>query len=100
MKNSNAAPSSVCADDQLSEPHRELSAPPCRVCGKAEWVACYEPEHPERAICVECCGEGPEHHDGETGHGFDYDPTERDRVCRYCGQFAAITDYYDHWDEP
>lgn len=70
--------------------------PPCRMCARAEGVACYWPEAPEKAICIECCGMGAEHDDGETGHGFDYDRAERDRVCRYCGQFARNTDYYDH----
>lgn len=73
--------------------------PPCRICGKAEWVGCFWPEHPERAICVECCGGDVEHHDGETGHVWTYDPAERDQVCDHCGQFARNTDYYDHQDD-
>jgi hypothetical protein len=70
------------------------------VCGQSEDVACWPPEHPERTICVACCGAGAEHHDGETGHVFTYDRAERDRVCDHCGQLAGNTDYYDHWDEP
>lgn len=82
------------------EPAMKGETPPCRVCGDAANVACYPSDHLEHTICVTCCEAGAEHHDGETGHGFDYDRTERDRVCRYCGQFARNTDYYDHWDEP
>ena len=74
--------------------------PPCRVCGKTEWVGCYWPEAPEKAICVTCC-ELAEHDDGETGHVWEYDRAEGDRVCDRCGQFARNTDYYDHdHDEP
>lgn len=69
--------------------------PPCRACGKSEWVCAYWPEHPERAICIECCGTA-EHHDGETGHVWTHDPAERDYVCDHCGQFARCTDYYDN----
>ena len=73
--------------------------PPCRVCGKTEWVASYREEAPKKAICIECCATA-KHDDGETGHVFTYDPSERDRVCDHCGQFARNTDYYYHWDEP
>ena len=81
-----------------AEVSSELKTPPCRVCGKTEWVAAYWPENPERAVCVECCGTA-EHHDGETGHVWSYDRSERDRVCDHCGQFARNTDYYDHGDD-
>ena len=76
-----------------------VETPPCRVCGKNEWVCAYWPDAPEKAICLTCC-ETAEHDDGETGHVWEYDPAERDRVCDRCGQFARNTDYYDHWDEP
>jgi hypothetical protein len=72
-----------------------MSTPACRVCAKSDDVACYDPEHPERAICIGCCEAGAEHHDGETGHVFVYERAERDRVCIYCNQFARNTDYYD-----
>lgn len=74
-------------------------SPPCRVCGSPRDVGIYDPDHPERAICIECCPKA-EHHDGETGHVWTYDRWERDRVCDHCGQLAGNTDYYDHWDQP
>lgn len=73
--------------------------PVCRICGQTEWLAAHHPEHPDRAVCITCCGAGAEHHDGETGHVWTYERAERDRVCDHCGQFAGNTDHYDHWDE-
>lgn len=67
-------------------------APPCRICGKTEWIAVHDSAHPERAICVECCGGKVEHHDGETGHEFDHEPGEG-LMCRYCGVNIRDTDF-------
>lgn len=72
--------------------------PPCRVCGRAEDVACFWPDRPEVAICPACCGAGAEHEDGETGHVWKYDRSERDMVCEHCGELARNTDYYDGFD--
>lgn len=64
-------------------------APPCRVCGKS--VATWPNDHPERAICMDCCGTA-DHHDGETGHQYEYDRDERNHLCRYCAAPAP-----DEW---
>lgn len=67
--------------------------PPCRICNSPKWVAIWHPEHPERTICVECCGDaGVEHHDGETGHQFEYERCEGHR-CRYCGSDNLPSDW-------
>ena len=69
--------------------------PNCRICGTTKWVALWDEAHPERAICLECCGGEVEHHDGETGHQFDYEPYEG-HMCRYCGSRDLPSD----WGQP
>lgn len=76
-----------------------MSVPPCRVCGKSEWVACYREDTPKMAICVECC-ETAEHDDGETGHVWTYDRGERDYTCDHCGQFRRNTNDWPDDDYP
>ena len=67
--------------------------PPCRCCGSTQWVAVWDPDHPERTICVECCGpETVEHHDGEHGHQFEYERGEGWR-CKYCGSDNLPSDW-------
>lgn len=58
-------------------------SPPCRVCGSKHDVICYGT--PADTICPNCCATA-EHADGETGHGFDYQRSERGYQCRYCGE--------------
>lgn len=74
----------------ISEP-----TPPCRVCGRTDEVICYPDDH-RWTVCPECC-DSAEHQDGETGHGWDHDHWERDRVCRYCGIQRRCTEYA--WDD-
>jgi RNA polymerase subunit RPABC4/transcription elongation factor Spt4 len=66
--------------------------PNCRICGTSKSVAVWDPEHPEHTICLECCGGSVEHHDGETGHQFYYEPYDG-HMCRYCGS----KDYPSDW---
>lgn len=68
--------------------------PPCRVCSKTEWVAIYDQAHPERTICVECCGGAVQHWDEETGHQFEHERGEGLR-CRYCFSDDVPYDYGD-----
>lgn len=70
-------------------------SPPCRVCGKTEPVICYPDDH-SQTVCPDCCDKA-EHHDGETGHVWEYDPHERDRVCIHCGIPRRCTEYA--WDD-
>ncbi len=67
-------------------------APPCRVCGKD--VAVWREEHPEHAICMDCCGNA-DHPDGEHGHQYEYERGERDYWCRYCASPAPYDWYSD-----
>lgn len=68
------------------EAHERLYAiPPCRICGKRETVAVYDEKNLQNAICPECCEKGAEHADGETGHVWEYDRSERGQVCQKCG---------------
>lgn len=71
--------------------------PPCRACGKVEWVAAYWPEAPEKTICITCC-ETAEHDDGETGHVWKHDPPERDWCCTHCGQYRRNTNDWPDFD--
>ena len=68
------------------------TAPPCRVCGGND-VGCYPADNLFMAICPNCC-EKANHPDGETGHEFKYDRSERDTVCQKCG----ISEHYDPTD--
>lgn len=58
--------------------------PPCRLCGKTDHVGIYRRDAPEQTICTTCCGGDVEHHDGETGHQFEYERGEG-HMCVYCG---------------
>lgn len=69
------------------------TAPPCRVCLSVKKVCVYPSDQPFLAICPECCATAI-HSDGETGHVFEYDRSERDSVCQKCG----ITEHYDPTD--
>lgn len=86
------------ADACLASPSlaAEPATPSCRVCGKSEWVGCYDEAHPERTVCAECCPTA-EHHDGETGHQFDYERGEG-WLCRYCCTNRTNTDFDYGWD--
>lgn len=66
--------------------------PPCRACGKAEPVIEYHGDTPHLAICPDCCDKA-EHPDGETGHKWEHDKWERDRVCQKCGIPRRCTEY-------
>jgi len=44
-------------------------------------VAVWRTEHPEQAICMDCCGDA-EHPDGEHGHQYEYE--REGHMCRYC----------------
>ena len=66
--------------------------PPCRVCKSDDQVYVWDPKHPERTICWECCQGGAEHHDGETGHSFTYHRGEG-LTCDYCGIERQHSDY-------
>ncbi len=72
-----------------------METPKCRICGKTEWVGVYDPEHLERAICVECCPKAT-HWDEESGHQFYYESGEG-QMCQYCGIRRNDTDY-DYYD--
>lgn len=67
------------------------NSPPCRVCGKS--VAVWRTDHPEQAICMDCCGNA-EHHDGESGHQYEYERGEG-HMCRYCAAPPPHDWYYD-----
>jgi hypothetical protein len=54
------------------------TSPPCHVCGKPDNVICYPDDH-SKAICPDCCGKS------EDGHDFEYERTERGKVCTRCG---------------
>lgn len=58
--------------------------PPCRECGRTEWVAVWHPARPDETICMECCDQA-EHADGETGHFFDRGSALAVSSCIYCG---------------
>lgn len=66
------------------------SAPPCRVCLSVEKVCVYPLDEPFLAVCPDCC-ETALHSDGENGHVFEYDRSERDSICTKCG----IREHYD-----
>lgn len=68
--------------------------PACRVCGRTEDIISY-PDDPSQAICPTCCA-AAHHPDGEDGHQFDYERSERQHICRYCGlPRSATDDYFD-----
>jgi hypothetical protein len=60
--------------------------PPCRVCGKTDAVACYDPRQPKLTVCMECCGNVKLHPDGESGHKYEWDGHEH--RCIYCSAEA------------
>ena len=60
------------------------TCPPCRVCLSSEHVGVFDPLNLFLAICPECCGTA-NHPDGETGHVWEYDRSERGNVCQKCG---------------
>jgi len=60
------------------------TTPPCRVCLKAEHVGAFDPLNLFLAICPICC-ETANSPDGETGHVWEYDRSERGNVCQKCG---------------
>ena len=72
------------------------TTPPCRVCGKTEEVIQYPTDNPAGAVCPECCDKA-EHANGETGHEWECDAWERDRVCLHCGVPRKCTPYA--WDD-
>lgn len=64
--------------------------PTCRVCHGP--VAVWPIEHPEHAICMDCC-ENAEHPDGEHGHQYEYERYEG-HMCRYCAAPPPADWYY------
>ncbi len=72
-----------------------MATPPCRACGKADDVIVYPDDH-ALTICPDCCDKAS-HPDGETGHQWEYDKWERDRVCVYCGIPWRCTEHA--WDD-
>jgi hypothetical protein len=74
-------------------------SPVCCVCHGP--VNCWRDEAPQEAVCVGCC-EGVEHSDGETGHVFEYERSERDWMCKHCGSFptADFISYLNSLGEP
>lgn len=74
-----------------------MSSPPCRVCKSNKEVIVYPDDH-TLTICPDCCDKA-EHPDGETGHVWEYDRWERDRVCIHCGIQRRCTKYaFDDYD--
>jgi hypothetical protein len=69
------------------------ASPACRVCHSNQHVICYPNDHAQ-TICPECCAKA-EHADGETGHYFVYERSERRHECRYCGIPRDCTDYQE-----
>jgi hypothetical protein len=69
--------------------------PVCRSCCKSEPVICYPDDH-SQTVCPDCCDKA-EHANGETGHEWEYDRWERDRVCVHCGIQRRCTEYA--WDD-
>lgn len=63
---------------------RGHSAPPCRLCLSSEHVAVYDGANLFLTICYQCCTTAT-HADGETGHCWEYDRSERGNVCAKCG---------------
>ena len=58
----------------------------CRICSSAEWVAVWQEDAPEQAICIECCHAGEhEHANGETGHDFNRGGAYDVSSCIHCG---------------
>lgn len=68
--------------------------PPCRVCNKSDGVICYPDDH-SLTICPDCCAKVVEHPDGEKGHQWEYDRSERQHICTYCGIFRNCTEWVD-----
>lgn len=97
----------VCGDDDLGAVVAMLQSkitpaadvakptPPCRACGTTAEVICYSEANPQTAVCPDCC-DTAEHADGETGHQFTHDPSERDWVCNYCGICRRFTRHADN----
>ncbi len=61
----------------------------CSQCG-ADAVLSYATE--ATALCPACCGKVADHGDGENGHQYEYERSERHYFCRYCGEPAS-----DQW---
>lgn len=68
----------------IEKARKNHSAPPCRVCLSVEKVCVYPLDEPFLAVCPDCC-ETALHSDGECGHVFEYERSERGRVCAKCG---------------
>jgi hypothetical protein len=62
------------------------TSPPCRVCLSVDKVAVYDGANPFLTVCPDCCETGVEHADGEAGHVWVYERSERGNVCDKCGQ--------------
>lgn len=54
----------------MSDKSEQMKSPPCRICGNSRWVAMFDTKHPEKAICMDCCGFA-EHENGESGHEYE-----------------------------
>lgn len=65
------------------------STPPCRVCGKTDWVVSWMLTKRDEAICLDCC---------KHPNGFKYDEEERQHTCPDCSA-PAPPSYYEGWDQ-
>lgn len=77
--------------EAIRDYHAKLAMVPCRVCHSPKNVYVI-PKDRSQTICFECCPK-VEHADGETGHVFEYERSERDHVCVHCGVLRSCTDY-------
>lgn len=69
---------------KLEQPMPKDETPPCRICRGRHEVVVYDTKRREDTICQTCC-ETAMHADGETGHVWEYERSERGNVCQKCG---------------
>lgn len=69
--------------EAIRDYHAKLAMVPCRICHSPKYVGIV-PQDRSQTICSECCATA-EHADGETGHCWEYERSERGDVCAKCG---------------